>query len=117
MADVIKDGFPSNKKYCNHIGCDFSSNSEQGINVHKFRIHTPRGRKAAKAAAKNFGRRTTRKADRVTSNGLPEDYDPSASAETLQRAAKRAAKREEVHFCPKCGCNIDAVSIAMGFSE
>lgn len=110
---------------CDHPGCNYVGKTEQGLKVHKFRMHTAKGRRAAKAAGDNFRAKKRQK-------WTPEQHEKfretvaarkGAGAQSARRktgrlvSLQRAANHQRVHFCPKCGTNIEAVSIAMGFTH
>lgn len=90
--------------------CGKLCKGKQGIKTHMSWAHDPAGKQKRLEAAKATG------LARAGSNkrhafGLVSDHRPQP-----RKKLQRAAIRDQVHFCPRCGTNLEAVSLAMGFN-
>lgn len=95
------------KMKCEECGKMFKGS--QGLQVHKNWAHDPGGRAIRMSAAKRVGE------ERAASNRGMTTRTTTRRQVKARGKLQRAANRSEVHFCPKCGTNLEAVSLAMGF--
>lgn len=97
--------------------CGYVAASVAGLKAHTFRKHTQRGRRLAKEAAIRMNSPSARKKSLATKAAKlkPEPKPkPKRKYQRLQRAAN--IPLNEVKFCPRCGCNLEAVSVALAFA-
>lgn len=111
---------------CNQ--CEYEAKSAAGLQIHVFRKHTARGRKLAKEAAARMNSPAARKKSQLArartleaKRQMPEN-DPATKRRApygSRRPGKRlqrAASPDQVNFCPRCACNLEAVRMAMSFA-
>lgn len=95
---------------CTVPGCGKVAKSPQGLKVHMEWQHNDASREKRMAAAKRVGDERAA----ANQNGTKPKRRPYVRK---SKKLQHAANRSEVNFCPKCGTNLEAVSLAMGFTE
>lgn len=107
--------------------CGYEAKSPSGLKAHQFRKHTKRGRQLARESAARMNSPKAREKSLATRERrahvriIPDIVSrpgPKPKQKHVSRAKslQRAATREQVNFCPRCGCHLEAVGVALAFA-